>query len=132
MLGERPTHRHIMLTNFGSEIGHYNIALCKRDFFLWKAPRFPASRVSFFCSFCNVFEGRHVKKDVALRTGWPKSKLFISNGCNSESMHFWPYVGKVKMGLRGGSFFWKFVNKQLKNVNKFSKIDKNCHLALPT
>ena len=28
------------------------------------------------------------------------------------------------MGLRGGSFFSKIVNKQLKNVNKFSKIEK--------
>ena len=36
--------------------------------------------------------------------GWPKSKVATSNGCDSESKHFWPYVGKVKMGLRGKQF----------------------------
>ena len=36
-------------------------------------------------------------------------------------------TGKAKMCLRGGSF-WKIVNKQLKNVNKFSKIEKNLSL----
>ena len=38
-------------------------------------------------------------------TGWPKSKLLISNGCTSKIMHFWPYVVKAKMCLRGSSFF---------------------------
>ena len=38
-------------------------------------------------------------------TGWPKSKFFISNGSTAEADHIWSYVGKVKIGLRGGSFF---------------------------
>ena len=42
---------------------------------------------------------------LVIHTGWPKSKVATSNGCNSKSMHFWPYVGKAKMGLRSGSFF---------------------------
>ena len=40
--------------------------------------------------------------------------FFISNGYNYEIKHFWLHVGKVKMRLRGGSFFQKIVNKQLK------------------
>ena len=40
-------------------------------------------------------------------TGWPKSKLPFSKSYNSEYKHFWPYVGKAKMRLRGGSFFEK-------------------------
>jgi len=40
-------------------------------------------------------------------TGWPKSKLPFSKGHNSETKHFWPHIGKVKMHLRGGSFFLK-------------------------
>ena len=35
----------------------------------------------------------------------------------------------TKMRLRGGWFFLKIVNKQLKNVNKLLKIEKNCHLS---
>ena len=35
-------------------------------------------------------------------------KFLISNGCNSETNHLWPYVGKAKMRLRGGSFFFNF------------------------
>ena len=41
-------------------------------------------------------------------TGWPKSKFAISNGYNSENMHFRPHVGKAKMcfgGLHLFSFF---------------------------
>ena len=33
------------------------------------------------------------------------------------------------MRLRTVSFFWKIVNKQLKNVNKFLKIEKNWQLS---
>ena len=40
-------------------------------------------------------------------TGWPKSKFEICFGYNSKIMNFWPYVGKAKMGLKGGGFFWK-------------------------
>ena len=39
-------------------------------------------------------------------TGWPKSKFFISNGSTAKTMHIIPYVSKVKIGLRGGSFMW--------------------------
>ena len=42
------------------------------------------------------------------------SKLDTFNIYNSKNMHIWPNVGKAKMCLRGGSFFWKIVNKQLK------------------
>ena len=38
-------------------------------------------------------------------TGWPKSKFLISNGSTARTNHIWSYVGKVKIGLRGGSFF---------------------------
>ena len=31
--------------------------------------------------------------------GDPIQNLLISNDYNSETMHFWPYVGKVKLGL---------------------------------
>ena len=41
-----------------------------------------------------------------LDTGWPKSKFEMSFGNNSETMHFWPHVGKAKMRLRGIQFFW--------------------------
>ena len=47
------------------------------------------------------------------------------NGCNTETVHIWPIVGKAKMCLRGGRLFWKIVNKQLKNVNKCPKTQKN-------
>ena len=36
----------------------------------------------------------------------------------------WPYVGKAKMSLGGGRFFSKIVIKQLKNILKYSKIEK--------
>ena len=70
-------------------------------------------------------------------TGWPKSKVATSNGCNSESMHFRPYVGKAKMCLGGVSLFWEIVNKQLKIVNKQLKNENKLRhakriLALPT
>ena len=55
------------------------------------------------------------------------SKFLISNSYNSESMLFWPYVVKAKMNLRGGSFFRKIFNKQLKNVNKYLKIEKTAN-----
>ena len=54
-----------------------------------------------FHNFCTKANISH----LGASTGWPKSKLFISNGCNSETKHFWPYVGKAKTLLRGGSFF---------------------------
>ena len=54
-------------------------------------------------------------------------KFFISNSCHFESMYFWPYVGKAKMGLRGGGFFLENVNKQLKIVNKQLKTKKIRH-----
>ena len=44
--------------------------------------------------------------------------------CSSETVHILPYVCKAKMCWKGGWFFWKIVNKQLKNVNKFSNIEK--------
>ena len=45
---------------------------------------------------------------IIVPTGWPKSKFPISNGYSSVSEHFWPHVGKVKMCLKGGSFFMRF------------------------
>ena len=41
-------------------------------------------------------------------TGWPKSKFEISFGYISETMHFWPIVGKAKMRFRGVYLFWFF------------------------
>ena len=40
-------------------------------------------------------------------TGWPKSKFTFSIYSISETKRFWPHVGKAKMCLRGGGFFWK-------------------------
>ena len=51
---------------------------------------------------------------TSITTGWPTSKFEMSFGCNSETVHFWPYVCKAKMRLRGVQFFWKIVNKQLR------------------
>ena len=50
------------------------------------------------------------------------TQIIISN----FKLQFWPLVDKANMWLKGGSFFLflKIVNKQLKNVNKFSKIEK--------
>ena len=42
---------------------------------------------------------------LQVSTGWPKSKFLISNGSTAEINHIWAYVGKVKIGLRGSSFF---------------------------
>ena len=38
------------------------------------------------------------------RLDWKLSKV---NGCGTESVQFWPYVGKDKMCVRGGRFFEK-------------------------
>ena len=38
-----------------------------------------------------------------MTTGWPKLKFDNSNGYNSQSVHFWPNVGKAKMCLGGPS-----------------------------
>ena len=70
-------------------------------------------------------------------TGWPKSKFANSNGYNSENIHFWPHVGKAKVGLGCLSLFLEIVNKQLKIVNKQLKIQNKLRhpkhiLALPT
>ena len=93
---------------------------------------FVISRATFV--FSNSKSGFYYR-DVC--TGWPKSKFEMSFGYNSETMHFWPYVGKAKMRLRSVQFFWQIVNKQLKIVNKQLKIKKNWTplkriLALPT
>ena len=58
-------------------------------------------------------------------TGWPKSKVAISNSCNSSNVHIWPTIGKAKMCFKSGGFFLKIVNKQLKIVNKQLKTEKN-------
>ena len=50
-------------------------------------------------------------------------------GCRPEMVHFWPYVGKAKMRLKVDRWFWKIVNKELKIVNKFSKLEKIYHLS---
>ena len=41
-------------------------------------------------------------------TGWPKSKFEMSFGYNSETMPFWPHVGKAKLRL-GGVHYLKFL-----------------------
>ena len=38
-------------------------------------------------------------------TGWPKSKVAISNGCSFIIVHPGPQVVKTKMCFRGGGFF---------------------------
>ena len=54
-----------------------------------------------------IIDYEKAKKGQKVITGWPKSKFLILNDYNSETKHFWPHVGKAKMGLRGGSFFEK-------------------------
>ena len=58
-------------------------------------------------NFCVI--SREIAKIIWIRfklgfIGWPKSKSGISNASASEMKHFWPHVGKVKIGLRGDSF----------------------------
>ena len=67
---------------------------------------------------------------IIFSTGWSKSKVATLNGCNSGIMHFWPYVGKAKMGLEV-ALFLKHCNQTAENVNKFSKIERKCHLSNP-
>ena len=57
-------------------------------------------------SFLNFFEkflNFHLTYNTF--TEWPKLKFPFSSGCNSETMHVSPYIGKAEMRLRGGSFF---------------------------
>ena len=43
-------------------------------------------------------------------TGCSDWKLSKVNGCRNETVHFWLYVLKAKIGLRGGRFFSIFKN----------------------
>ena len=61
-------------------------------------------------------------------TGCSDWKLSNSNGYSTKSEQFRIYVGKAKKRLRGGSF-QKTVNKQLKNVNTFLKVERNLSLS---
>ena len=74
---------------------------------------------------------------ISYDTGWPKSKLPFSKGYNSKTMRFWPYVGKAKMRLRGGSFFFencKQTAEKCKQIfENWKKLPPLKHiLALPT
>ena len=44
------------------------------------------------------------KSSSDLYTGCPSFVFRSLRAHNSEKMHFWPHVGKVKMHLRGGNF----------------------------
>ena len=45
---------------------------------------------------------------------WKLSKV---NGCRTETMYFWPYVGKAKMISRGGrSFQFSKIRLQVSDV----------------
>ena len=74
---------------------------------------------------------------IILPTGWPKSKVATLNGCNSESMHFWPYVDKAKMGLGGVSLFSFFsclftIFSCLFTISQIKLTPPKHFLALPT
>ena len=64
----------------------------------------------FILSNCTVWKKRNSLSPkfffVKSTTGWPKSKFLISNDSTAKTMHIWPHIGKVKIGLRGGSFLW--------------------------
>ena len=64
----------------------------------------------FILSNCTVWKKRNSLSPkfffVKSTTGWPKSKFLILNGSTAKTMHIWPLVGKVKIGLRGYSFLW--------------------------
>ena len=53
-------------------------------------------------------------KMLKIITGWPRLFLCISNGYKSETVYFWPQVGKAKMYLTTIQFFKFFLRKQLK------------------
>ena len=72
------------------------MGLCANKYLMWNDSTL--GLLEFECTGSNAF------------TGWPKSKVATSNGCNSESMHFWPMLVKPKTRLRGGSFFLIFKN----------------------
>ena len=59
--------------------------------------------------------------------GCPNYYFPKENGCSSEMVHIWPRLSKTKMCL--WQCIWKIVNKQLKNVNKYLKIEKICHFS---
>ena len=50
-------------------------------------------------------------------------------GCCSETVHFWPHIGKAKMCLRGGNFFSIFKNLFALFVSLFIIFQVNCHLS---
>ena len=59
-----------------------------------------------FCTSYQFASIRHRRVEQPKKhTGWPKSKFEMSFGYLSETMHFWPHVGKAKMHLRGVQFF---------------------------
>ena len=58
-------------------------------------------------------------------TGWPKSKFEISFGYNSETMHFWLYVSKAKMGLRAVQLFCRLWRNSRKSKWMYSSL-KTC------
>ena len=57
-------------------------------------PNHKLLRNNFFCPFYRVF-----------RIGTSDWKLSKVCSCRTESVRFWPYVGKSKMRLRGSRFF---------------------------
>ena len=57
------------------------------------------------CFFPSLLIKISYSRFISSNTAWPKSKFEMSFGYNSETMHFWPNVGKAKMRLRGVQFF---------------------------
>ena len=61
-----------------------------------------------------------LESEFKVCTGWPRPFFGERNGYNSETVHFWPHVGKAKMRLTTTQFFNVFVNKQTaENLHRF-------------
>ena len=71
-----------------------------------------------------------------ITTGCSDWKLSKVNGRRTETVHFWPYVGKANMSFRGGRFFifWILTYNFQLFAYAFSKNIPNLKhvLALPT
>ena len=65
---------------------------------------FSYSDVSVLCRKFDPFFSNK-EKQVWNNTGCSDWKLLKVNMCRTEIMHFWAYVVKTKMCLRGGSLF---------------------------
>ena len=71
-------------------------------------------------TFCNT------TKNLLMLQGDPNQSFPFQMAVTQKLSSSDSMLVKPKCVWEVAVFFWKIVNKQLKNVNKFSKIEKNC------